>query len=483
MTPSSTTSPTARVADTRFRPLRSGPDRAVLAWDTSTVPNGRYVRSASRPRTRPPTRRPWRSRARERAVPSRSTTRRRRSPRLSIARHPPGCHAVARDDSSLMRRPECSIDARALGRDPSRGRHQRLARGDLRARACSGSHGAGAAHPGHPCVRPARQRRHRPGRDPLEAVRERPPRARRGARRPAPAAADDRGAPPAGHGVSLLAPAVPARSCSGLALRGRRGPRLGRTRASPVSSPETTTSGPVAARSAGRRRGLLQPQRSARRGLAARARRVIRQDPSPRADGTHAAEWLTQAVAPAARRMPRPTAGRRCPRAHRRGAPARADRDPGLPEGFLAVHPGSGSPAKNWPCDALRRCSRAGSAAAKVAARRGSRGARTSTAPCRRRARAATAAAAPGGGARTRRCSSWATTPASSHLAAAVGAPTLALFGPTDPALWAPVGRRVRPLHAPGTADARRVCEAGDACCGTAARTPLRSSGERTSAG
>src|SRR5439155_1522536 len=31
-----------------------------------------------------------------------------------------------------------------------------------------------------------------------------------------------------------------------------------------------------------------------------------------------------------------------------------------------------------------------------------------------------------------------------SHLAAAWHAPTLALFGPTDPALWAPVGPRVR---------------------------------------
>jgi ADP-heptose:LPS heptosyltransferase len=30
------------------------------------------------------------------------------------------------------------------------------------------------------------------------------------------------------------------------------------------------------------------------------------------------------------------------------------------------------------------------------------------------------------------------------HLAAAVGAPTLAVFGPTDPALWAPRGKAVR---------------------------------------
>ena len=30
------------------------------------------------------------------------------------------------------------------------------------------------------------------------------------------------------------------------------------------------------------------------------------------------------------------------------------------------------------------------------------------------------------------------------HLAAAVGTPTLALFGPTDPAVWAPRGPNVR---------------------------------------
>jgi ADP-heptose:LPS heptosyltransferase len=35
-----------------------------------------------------------------------------------------------------------------------------------------------------------------------------------------------------------------------------------------------------------------------------------------------------------------------------------------------------------------------------------------------------------------------------SHLAASWGAPTLALFGPTDPAVWAPVGPRVRVVRA-----------------------------------
>ncbi len=34
------------------------------------------------------------------------------------------------------------------------------------------------------------------------------------------------------------------------------------------------------------------------------------------------------------------------------------------------------------------------------------------------------------------------------HIAAAVGAPVVALFGPTDPAVWAPRGRRVRVLRA-----------------------------------
>ncbi len=36
-----------------------------------------------------------------------------------------------------------------------------------------------------------------------------------------------------------------------------------------------------------------------------------------------------------------------------------------------------------------------------------------------------------------------------SHLAAAVGAPTIALFGPTDPAVWAPRGERVATLGGP----------------------------------
>ena len=39
-----------------------------------------------------------------------------------------------------------------------------------------------------------------------------------------------------------------------------------------------------------------------------------------------------------------------------------------------------------------------------------------------------------------------------SHLAAAAGTPSVLLFGPTDPAVWAPPGRHVRVLHAAGGA-------------------------------
>ncbi len=39
------------------------------------------------------------------------------------------------------------------------------------------------------------------------------------------------------------------------------------------------------------------------------------------------------------------------------------------------------------------------------------------------------------------------------HLAAMLDLPTLALFGPTDPAVWSPRGRRVRILHADPLAD------------------------------
>jgi ADP-heptose:LPS heptosyltransferase len=57
------------------------------------------------------------------------------------------------------------------------------------------------------------------------------------------------------------------------------------------------------------------------------------------------------------------------------------------------------------------------------------------------------------------------------HLAAAWGAPTLALFGPTDPAVWAPLGPRVTSLRSrDGRMDGLAVAEV--AAAAHAARLP-----------
>jgi ADP-heptose:LPS heptosyltransferase len=127
----------------------------------------------------------------------------------------------------------------------------------------------------------------------------------------------------------------------------------------------------------------------------------------------------------------------------------------GLVPGRVAVlHPGAGSPAKVWPeFPALgRRLGRAGLAVVVV------------TGPAEAAAAAALAARAGGGAVRLARDLSLRQLAALfeaaavfvgndsglSHLAAAVGAPTLALFGPTDPRVWAPLGPRVAVLAGAG---------------------------------
>src|SRR5207302_7263558 len=57
-----------------------------------------------------------------------------------------------------------------------------------------------------------------------------------------------------------------------------------------------------------------------------------------------------------------------------------------------------------------------------------------------------------------------------SHLAAAVGTPTIVLFGPTDPAVWAPLGSRVlAPMETVEPADVVQVIllrlRAGSSTC------------------
>jgi heptosyltransferase-3 len=211
----------------------------------------------------------------------------------------------------------------------------------------------------------------------------------------------------------------------------------------------TVTSGPVA-RALGEADAVVCYSRSAPliEALVAPARRVIHQDPSPPATGPHAARWLAQAVAPLLGGGPAPPREEgllELTEEERRHAEA-ATRE--LPEGFVAVHPGSGSPAKNWPSTRFVDAARAlagGDSWLLV------------TGPAERGVEAPPDAVLARDwplrllGAALARAGVFLGNDAGvSHLAAAVGAPTLALFGPTDPALWAPVGPRVKTLRDPG---------------------------------
>lgn len=176
--------------------------------------------------------------------------------------------------------------------------------------------------------------------------------------------------------------------------------------------------------------------------------RVVVHDPAPPPGAGHASRWLARpltalGVACDADDPPalQPT------RAEREQAAAlRGD----LPEQFLAVHPGSGTIAKSWPPDRFVRLVEAlgpdrflvieGPADAEAAA------------ALRRRGGAVTARGLPlrvlgallDGAAAFVGNDSGVT-----HLAAAYAAPTLALFGPTDPDVWSPVGPTVAILRSP----------------------------------
>jgi ADP-heptose:LPS heptosyltransferase len=127
-------------------------------------------------------------------------------------------------------------------------------------------------------------------------------------------------------------------------------------------------------------------------------------------------------------------------------AEAKRRTDP-LGDGFVAVHPGSGSPAKNWPferfVDLARRLARG-------------RAWLLALGPAEERLVAPPEALAARewpvrvlGAALARAGIFVGNDSGASHLAASAGAPTVALFGPTDPNVWSPEGPRVVPVRAP----------------------------------
>jgi ADP-heptose:LPS heptosyltransferase len=179
--------------------------------------------------------------------------------------------------------------------------------------------------------------------------------------------------------------------------------------------------------------------------LASRARRLVRRDPAPPETGPHAASWLAQVVEPLLGHSASADAGLLEFTSEERRHAEIATRE--LPDGFVAVHPGSGSPAKNWPLARFVEAARALAGGRRWLLVRGpaeSDVAAPADAVLAREWPLRVLAAA------LDRASLFLGNDAGvSHLAAAAGVPTLALFGPTDPALWAPVGPRVKTLRAP----------------------------------
>jgi heptosyltransferase-2 len=173
-------------------------------------------------------------------------------------------------------------------------------------------------------------------------------------------------------------------------------------------------------------------------------------DPTPPSD-VHAARWYCEPMAALgidAAIEPPPLLPTDEERAHaaawRRQLPAR----------FLAVHPGSGAAAKNWPAERFAAVVRALSAespwllvsgpaddAAAATLARQPGAVRAHALPPR-----TLGALLAGAGLFVGNDSGV------THLAAAFGAPTLALFGPTAPAQWAPLGVNARVVSARGGA-------------------------------
>ena len=246
----------------------------------------------------------------------------------------------------------------------------------------------------------------------------------------------------AGHPVALLAPRA-----AGSALVG---PGPGEARQLlPWEAAETAELFTEPGASASLRDGLeafdaaIAYTRSAdlARSLGAAIPRLLVHDPAPPPGGGHVAEWLAR---------PATLLGVSCAEAPPMLLATREEREQAaailgeLPRSFVAVHPGSGSPEKTWP--AARFVSLLDSLGAEPFLLVEGPADAPAAAALRARDGAVTArglAARVLGAVLARAAAYVGNDSGVTHLAAAWGAPTVALYGPTDPAVWSPLGPRV----------------------------------------
>jgi heptosyltransferase-3 len=184
------------------------------------------------------------------------------------------------------------------------------------------------------------------------------------------------------------------------------------------------------------------------RGLQSIVPRVVAHDPHP-AEGLHASEWLARPLAGLGIDLPREVPPMQATGAESAAAAAWLGR---LPERFVAVHPGSGSPSKNWPAERFASLLDVLASSGPWLLVEGPADVE-SAAPLARRPGAVRARGFDPRvlGAVLARAGLFVGHDSGvSHLSAAWGAPTLALFGPTDPAVWGPIGARVSVLRSPG---------------------------------
>jgi hypothetical protein len=176
--------------------------------------------------------------------------------------------------------------------------------------------------------------------------------------------------------------------------------------------------------------------------------RVLAQDPAPPTGGAcHASEWLSQPIARLGLRLSEDPPASNPTDIEDRNVRTIRER---LGDRFLAVHPGSGSPRKNWPAERFERLVTRLAEGRPWLLVRGPAD-EGSGASLERVAGAVAASHLPLRhlGALLARAGAYVGNDSGvSHLAAAWGAPTVALFGPTDPAVWSPVGARVVALRA-----------------------------------